>query len=513
MNDRLRITRLGDVRPRLKNEEFLRLCGAWYWETGIGLALERLSGNLEEIAGVAPGRWLGKALADLDSTGKVGAAFDSSRPFHDLLFVYQDDSGEERVASLVGEPRYGARGRLRGWCGTGRDITTTWKTEQRARQAEELLLGAMESISEGFALYDPDDRLLLFNQNYDFFHHRRVSPVTRGAKFSEIVRDAVTRGYYPAARGREEAWMRDRIRYHQNPRGLFEIELCDGRWLQIFERRTPSGGTVTINTDITAVKRRDEKQLQAQKLQALGELTGGVAHDISNVLLLLECNLDLAVKAMYSGGDPRSYLEGCETAMRLANGLNHRLLAVARQQPLQSSVVDVNELAQRMKDFLARTLPKSIVIETLLSPGVWRVLIDESQLETALLNLSLNARDAMPHGGALRIETGNVYLQENWTHQNGAHPEHDLRPGSYVVVIVSDTGSGMTREVARRAMEPFFTTKRGKGSGLGLSMTYGFIKQSGGDMEIASSPGNGTAVKLFLPKVDIGESRVPPADL
>jgi signal transduction histidine kinase len=314
------------------------------------------------------------------------------------------------------------------------------------------------------------------------------------------VRDAANRGYYPAAIGRVEDWVRERVRYHQDPRGLFEIELCDGRWLQIFERRTPSGGTVTINTDITAVKRRDEKLIQAQKLQALGQLTGGVAHDISNVLLLLECNLDLAVNAMRSGADPRSYLEGCETAMRLANTLNQRLLAVARQQPLQSGIVDVNALAQRMKDFLARTLPASIRIDTVLSPGLWNVLVDEGQLETAILNLCLNARDAMPEGGALRIETENRYLQEHW-----AQHEHELRPGSYVVVTVADSGAGMTREVARRAMEPFFTTKvGGKGSGLGLSTTYGFIKQSGGDMEIASRPGEGTEVRLFLPRVDIG---------
>lgn len=370
----------------------------------------------------------------------------------------------------------------------------------RARQAEELLLGAMESISEGFALYDADDRLLIFNHNYDFFPHRATTPVLRGAKFADIVRDAAHRGYYPAAVGREEAWISERLRYHQNPRGLFEIELCDGRWLQIFERRTPSGGTVTINTDITAVKRRDEKLIQAQKLQALGQLTGGVAHDISNVLLLLECNLGLAVNSMRSGTDPRAYVEGCETAMRLAQGLNRQLLAFARQQPLQSTIVDVNEIAQRMKEFLARTLPSSIRLETLLAPGLWNVLVDGGQLETAILNLALNARDAMPVGGTLRIETANVYLQENW-----AANEHELRPGSYVVVTVSDTGVGMSRDVARRAMEPFFTTKAaGQGSGLGLSTAYGFIKQSGGDIDIASRPGEGTTVKLFLPRVDIG---------
>jgi signal transduction histidine kinase len=225
-----------------------------------------------------------------------------------------------------------------------------------------------------------------------------------------------------------------------------------------------------------------------------------VAHDISNVLLLLECNLGLAVKAMQSGADARTYLEGCETAMRLAQGLNQRLLAFARQQPLQSTIVDVNEVVQRMNELLGRTLPVCVRLETVLAPGLWNVLVDPGQLETAILNLSLNARDAMPGGGTLRIETSNVFFQETWVPH-----EHELRPGSYVVVTVADTGIGMSRDVARRAMEPFFTTKpAGQGSGLGLSSVYGFIKQSGGDMEIDSRPGEGTAAKLFLPRVDIG---------
>lgn len=498
MNDRLSPKA---AAPRPSRTGLLALAGAWYWETGPDGLIEKLSSNFEAVAGVAPARWLGFSLQQLNLR-RDALPFAQGRAFHDALFIHHDDAGRERVASLVGEPRL-LRGRVRGWRGTARDITGTWQAEQRARQAEELLLGAMESISEGFALYDAEDRLLLFNHNYDFFPSRAISPVVRGARFEDIVRDAAKRGYYPAAIANEDAWVRERVRYHRNPRGLFEIELCDGRWLQIFERRTPSGGTVTINTDITAVKRRDEKLIQAQKLQALGQLTGGVAHDISNVLLLLECNLDLAVKAMQAGADPRSYLEGCETAMRLANGLNRRLLAVARQQPLQSAIVDVNELAQRMKEFLARTLPTAIRVETVLAPGLWSVLVDEGQLESAILNLALNARDAMPEGGALRIETANMYLQDSW-----ARHEHELHPGSYVVVTVADTGVGMTRDVARRAMEPFFTTKpAGKGSGLGLSTAYGFIKQSGGDIEIASRPGEGTTVRLFLPKVDIGGAR------
>ncbi|MGE0736893.1 MAG: PAS-domain containing protein [Alphaproteobacteria bacterium] len=479
----------------------LRLSGAWYWEATADLALTVLSDNLADEAGVAPLAWLGK---DFDALAKPSSAefpFAAGKAFRNVNFSYLDDSGRHRVACLTGEPRFDRRGVLCGWRGTGRDVTESWNKAQRAREAQELLLGAMESISEGFALYDADDRLILFNENYNFFHGRLVSPIQVGAEFEAIVRDAAQRGYYPAARGREEAWIRQRLRYHRAPKGVFEMELSDGRWLQIVERRTPSGGTVTINTDITAVKRRDEKQLQAQRLQALGQLTGGVAHDFSNALLLLECNLELVVQALREGTEPRAYLEGCETAIRLANGLTQRLLAVARQQPLQPKVVDVNQLILRMKELLGRTLPRAIEIETLLSPGLWRVLVDESQLEAALLNLSVNARDAMPNGGVLRLESANVYFEQGW-----ADRQHDMPPGSYVVLTVTDSGVGMTRDVAMRALEPFFTTKEGgKSSGLGLSMIYGFIKQSGGEIEIDSTPGKGTSVRLLLPKVDLGD--------
>ena len=181
--------------------------------------------------------------------------------------------------------------------------------------------------------------------------------------------------------------------------------------------------------------------------------------------------------------------------------MTQRLLAVARQQPLQPKVVDVNQLILRMKELLGRTLPRAIEIEAVLNPGLWRVLVDESQLEAAVLNLSLNARDAMPNGGMLRLESANVYFEQGW-----ADRQHDMPPGSYVVVTVTDTGIGMTRDVALRALEPFFTTKEGgKSSGLGLSMIYGFIKQSGGEIEIDSTPGKGTSVRLLLPKVDLGD--------
>ena len=317
-------------RQRLDLGDVLALSGVWYWEAGPNLVLQYLSENFELTAGVSRLGWVGRRLDHLVGPSARPLPFASGKAFSDLTMSYQDSRSVQRLVSLVGRPVKDAAGKILGWRGAGRDITGVRQSEQNLVNAEELLSGAMESISEGFALYGPDDRLLLFNQNYNFFREREVSPVVRGALFEDIVRDAVVRGYYPAARGREEAWIAERVRYHRDPKGIFEIELHDGRWLQIIERRTPSGGTVTINTDITALKRRDDRMLQAQKLQALGELTGGVAHDFSNVLLMLECNLDLIDQAIDGGKPVEPYAEGARSAIKLAGSLTQRLLAVAR---------------------------------------------------------------------------------------------------------------------------------------------------------------------------------------
>jgi signal transduction histidine kinase len=255
----------------------------------------------------------------------------------------------------------------------------------------------------------------------------------------------------------------------------------------------------------------EESLRQSQKLDAIGHLTGGVAHDFNNLLTIIIGNLETVQRQLETWTDAvhlklaqriGSAMHGAERAAALTK----RLLAFARQQPLNPAAVDVNRLLNGLSDFLRRALGEDVSLEIVGAGGVWPVEADAAELEAAVLNLAVNARDAMPDGGKLTIETGNAYLDDAYCRQNS-----DVRPGQFVQIAVTDTGAGMAKETVDRAFEPFFTTKQaGQGTGLGLSQVYGFVKQSGGHVKIYSEVGEGTAIKMYLPRF-VGQAS-PSAD-
>jgi CheY-like chemotaxis protein/nitrogen-specific signal transduction histidine kinase len=250
---------------------------------------------------------------------------------------------------------------------------------------------------------------------------------------------------------------------------------------------------------------------QMQKMEAVGQLTGGIAHDFNNMLAVVIGNLNMIQRRLATreggageGGIGRFVDSALEGANR-ASILTSRLLAFSRQQPLQPEPIEPNRLVSGMSDLLGRTLGETITVETVLGAGLWRTQADATQLESALVNLAVNARDAMPAGGRLTIETANAYLDSDYAASEGA------RPGQHVMIAVTDTGCGMAPEVIDRALEPFFTTKPvGKGTGLGLSQVYGFVKQSGGHLKIYSEPDQGTTVKIYLPRLFAAEQPAGP---
>jgi signal transduction histidine kinase/CheY-like chemotaxis protein len=245
----------------------------------------------------------------------------------------------------------------------------------------------------------------------------------------------------------------------------------------------------------------EETLRQSQKLDAIGHLTGGVAHDFNNLLTIIIGNLEAAQRQVASLTDAvhltlaqriGNAMHGAERAATLTK----RLLAFARQQPLNPAAIDVNRLLNGLADFLRRALGEDVSLEIVGAGGVWPVEADAAELEAAILNLAVNARDAMPDGGKLTIETANAYLDDGYCRQ---YP--DVHPGQYVQVSVTDTGAGMTKAISERAFEPFFTTKHaGQGTGLGLSQVYGFVKQSGGHVKIYSEVGEGSTIKMYLPR-------------
>jgi PAS domain S-box-containing protein len=246
--------------------------------------------------------------------------------------------------------------------------------------------------------------------------------------------------------------------------------------------------------DVTGQREAEAQLLQAQKMEAVGQLTGGVAHDFNNLLTVIVGGLDLARER--APADMRPTLDGALRAAERGASLVQRLLAYSRKQALAPTELDLNGLATGIEDLLRRTLGEDVDVELTLAPQLWTAMADRGQVENALINLAVNARDAMPNGGKLTIETGNVVLDNDYADLNA-----EVLPGDYVMLAVTDTGTGMSTDVIERAFEPFFTTKEvGKGSGLGLSMVYGFARQSGGHVKIYSEVGHGTVVRLYLPR-------------
>ena len=275
-------------------------------------------------------------------------------------------------------------------------------------------------------------------------------------------------------------------------------------------------GFAKITRDLTErreaqlqLERSREQLFQSQKMEAIGQLTGGLAHDFNNLLTGITGSLELMKARLAQGriGDLDRYITAAQGAASRAAALTHRLLAFARRQPLDPKPTSPNRLIADMEELVRRTVGPEIVVETVLSIGLWPTLCDPNQLENAILNLCINARDAMPNGGRLTIETANTWLDER-----GAG-ERDMQPGQYVAICVTDTGTGMLPEVIARAFDPFFTTKPlGQGTGLGLSMIYGFAKQSGGQVRIYSEEGAGTTMRIYLPRHrgEVDEEVIPP---
>ncbi|HEX4766278.1 MAG TPA: PAS domain S-box protein [Lichenihabitans sp.] len=291
----------------------------------------------------------------------------------------------------------------------------------------------------------------------------------------------------------------------------------DGTYCTLAWTAVPDEGFIhAVGRDVTAEReaadalRSAEEQLrQSQKMEAVGQLTGGLAHDFNNLLAGISGSLEMMQARLSQGrlNDLERYVGAAQGAAKRAAALTHRLLAFSRRQTLTPKATDVNRLASSMEDLIRRTVGPHIDLEIVAAGGLWSTLVDPNQLENALLNLCINARDAMPEGGRLTVETANRWLDDR------AARQRDVVPGQYVSLCVSDTGTGMAPEIVARAFDPFFTTKPiGMGTGLGLSMIYGFAKQSGGQVKIYSEVGQGTMVCIYLPRHRNGEESVAPAD-
>jgi two-component system, cell cycle sensor histidine kinase and response regulator CckA len=268
-------------------------------------------------------------------------------------------------------------------------------------------------------------------------------------------------------------------------------------WVNLLDDPAVQGIVANIH-DVTDLRESEERFRHSQKMEAIGRLSGGIAHDFNNLLMVIKGSTELALMDLPQIASARADLEEIEAAAMRATNLTRQLLAISRQQVLEPRVLDLNRIVSDLHRMLARTLGEDVELVTLLDPDLGRVMADPGQLEQVLMNLAVNARDAMPKGGKLITETRNIRLGSRY----GMLVNEDIQPGDYVLLSVSDTGTGMTREVRERVFEPFYTTKpQGEGTGLGLSTVYGIVKQSGGYVGVASEPGRGTTFQVYLPRV------------
>lgn len=366
-------------------------------------------------------------------------------------------------------------------------------------QSEHRFRGIFNSALQFMALLAPDGTVLEVNETalswseispQDILGHPfwLAAPMRDNPELQAAIREGIRR----AASG-------EIIRQEQEMRGAGDVRaMVDFSLKPVFGEAGDVISLVAEGRDITELKQAQDQLRQAQKMEAVGQLTGGIAHDFNNLLAGIVGSLDLLQTRLQQGRTENieRYAKAAMSSAQRAAALTHRLLAFARRQPLAPKPVNANQLVASMEDLLRRTMGPSIALEFVTAGGLWTTLCDPNQLESAILNLAINARDAMPDGGKLVIETANAHLDNAY-----AAAQRDVTPGQYVAICVTDTGTGMPADVIARAFDPFFTTKpMGQGTGLGLSMVYGFARQSEGHVRIYSEEGQGTTVKIYLPR-------------
>jgi PAS domain S-box-containing protein len=402
-------------------------------------------------------------------------------------------SGNVIWCRLRGEAERDAAGRPLRLAGSVSDISGQIDAEEALSRSQDFYGTVLDSLPLFISYADRDERVVYANRPFQDFFGLPLSS-SRGREVSDVLGDkryaAIAPYFREALRGKtveSQGRLRD-----QNGRPL-DMEVI---FLPHYDEAGAVQGCFVAARDVTEKRLLEAELRQSQKMEAVGRLTGGIAHDFNNLLSVIVGNMQLLARALRES--PR-LLRQADTAMKAAMRgaeLTRRLLAFARQQVLEPRVVDLNAMVAGMYELLRRSLTGDIEIRQLLDPDVWPAKVDPGQLENAVLNLVINARDALPEGGVITLSTRNLTLESDRTLGDEA-----LRAGDYAVLQVTDTGAGMTPETLKRVFEPFFTTKDvGKGSGLGLSMVYGFVRQSGGHVTIDSAPGEGAIVQLCFPR-------------
>lgn len=471
-------------------------------------AFGRLTGfSRQEIIGQSP-RLLQGPKTQQAELKRIRDALAALKPVNAELINYTKD-GTEYWVELAIMPITDIGGRCTHFVSIQRDITARRRAEETLRFSDERF--RLLSKATKTAIWDWDvkkERLWWSDEMADIFGHQPApdgsTPTVWRSHVHPDDHDRILGAIDRLLSGETDA-ISERYRFRK----------ADGEWATVEDRgfviRDETGKAVRAlgsMMDVSEKTRMEERLFHSQKMDAVGQLTGGVAHDFNNLLTVIMGNSEMLQDRLGRDHPLRRYVDLSVTAAERAAELTSRLLAFSRKQALQPQVLDVNVVIAGLEGMLRRTLGENIDIEIVRAGGLWKTEIDLGQLETALLNLVTNARDAMPNGGALTVETANAYLDSDYV-----AAEQGLPVGQYVVIAVSDTGHGIGQDMVGRVFEPFFTTKAiGKGTGLGLSMVYGYIKQTGGHIRVYSETDEGTTFKLYFPRC-YGKEESPRPDV
>jgi two-component system cell cycle sensor histidine kinase/response regulator CckA len=478
------------------------------WMTRADGYAEYVNRHWFEYTGVAASELFGSGWLQLvhpDDRDRARTVWENALASGDLYSVeyrLRRSDGVYRWHLAQGLPVRDGQGHIVKWLGTCTDIDAQKRAEEELRLRDR----ALQAVSQGILITDPrqpDNPIIFASPSFENLTGYKVEEaIGRNCRF---LQGADTNAETVAE-------MREAIRAGQP----CTVELLNYRkdgasfWNSLsISPVHGEDGTVThfvgTQADVSERRRMEEQLRQAQKMEAVGQLAGGVAHDFNNLLTVINGYGELLLGQLDAANPLRELVAEMTKAGERAAALTRQLLAFSRKQVLTPTVLDLNAVVIDMEKMLRRVLGEDIRLVASLSPHLGRVKVDRGQMEQVILNLAVNARDAMPRGGQLSLHTRNVELDENYTRTHSY-----TRPGSYIALAVADSGHGMTPEVKARLFEPFFTTKvPGKGTGLGLATVYGIVKQSGGSIEVFSQPNAGTTFEIYLPRIEqaVGPSR------
>lgn len=506
-----------DVSERHRAEEALRASerrfqdfseagSDWFWETGPDHRFTTVWGgggasvNVDAQRIVGMTRWEAAGAdaveADPEEWAMHKETMDDRLPFRNFVYQSRIPDSEPIWLRVSGVPIFDDEGAFRGYRGTGTDVTAEVDIQLALVEAEGRFRSVFDQAAVGIGVMTPSGRFIAVNRKLCEFMKRDEDSLL-DLRFKDIVDP----GDYRATAGKVRKLLDNEVSTFTSQLRC-EISSGDVLWINltvsvIRDRHGGRHALLGIVEDLTQRKHAEEELRQAQKMEAVGQLTGGIAHDFNNLLAVIIGNLDLIEDGSL---DEVNHAQAMTQVLRAAErsaDLTQRLLAFSRRQALRPEPTDVNQLVAGMIELLQRTIGKRIRIHVAFGKQLPAARIDPGQLESAILNLAINGRDAMTDGGDLTLETGLVSLAGTMVAEGG-----EVAAGEYVTLSVTDNGRGIDSESLGKVFEPFFTTKDvGSGSGLGLSMVYGFAKQSGGDVEITSAVGEGTTVRLYLPAV------------